>query len=168
MPTYEQGMAEKQLYSTNQVFESYFHSLNMISMDYFPLFYSRKSREHLHAYYMNRLEILETKHPKLIPKVKKFMHSKGPIKTDDLKQFGKPAAGDTKWRANSFAANILEVLWALGEIKVVERDENFRKYYDFIEKHVEPAQLNSPGESTRPIFFPFPCSSCRIRPEDGP
>ncbi|WP_371804032.1 DNA glycosylase AlkZ-like family protein [Candidatus Lokiarchaeum ossiferum] len=152
MPQYQQGMAEKQLYTNNVLFESYFHSLNMISMKYFPIFYCRRSRQYLHDYYLRQLKVLETNHPQLIPKVKKYMQSKGPLKIDDVKQFGKPASGDTKWTTNSFRANILEILWALGELKVVKRDENFRKYFDFIEKYVNPPQLKRTQLSDKLLY----------------
>lgn len=152
MPKYQQGMAENHLYSGNLIFESYFHSLNMISMEYFPLFYCRRSRKYLHDYYLRQLKVLESKHPQLIPKVKKYMRSKGPLKIDDVKQFGKSASGDTKWTANSFTANILEILWALGEFKVVKRDQNFRKYFDFIEKYVEPLQLKRSAFSDKQLY----------------
>ncbi|MHA1746871.1 MAG: DNA glycosylase AlkZ-like family protein [Promethearchaeota archaeon] len=131
---YHRGEAENNLYHKKLGFESYFHNLNFISRDFFPLFYSPKNRQSLHRYYLTRLDKVEQTAPNMITQIKAFIADHGPTTSKDLQQFGSVATEQNRWTTGS-SANILEVLWAMGELAVVKRDEQFHKHYDLIEKY---------------------------------
>ena len=141
MPNYRRGEFEKTVYTEKLVFETYFHNLNAINIDFFPLFYSRTlDRDHLGRYYSRALKILEEAHPQMLDQVLDYVRIKGATRGSDLTELGKADPKYAVWKTSRNSGTALELLWAIGKLAVL-RDENFRKTYDLIENYIEKSQL---------------------------
>lgn len=141
IPDYHQGEFEQLAYPEKLVFETYFHNLNAISMEYFPLFYSTTlDRDHLGRYYGRALKILEETHPAMLEQVLEYIKSHGPTQGSDLAKLGKADPKYAVWKTNRNSGTALELLWAMGKLAVT-RDDKFRKTYDLIERYVDKTLL---------------------------
>ncbi|MFX0016208.1 MAG: DNA glycosylase AlkZ-like family protein [Promethearchaeota archaeon] len=138
---YQQGDFEKIVYPEKLVFESYFHNLNAIHIDHFPLFYSQTlDKEHLGRYYSRALRILEQSHPDMLDQVLDYVQAHSIIRGSDLTTLGKADPKYAVWKTSSNSGTALELLWAMGKLAVI-RDDNFRKTYVTIENYIEPSKL---------------------------
>ncbi|MFX0126088.1 MAG: DNA glycosylase AlkZ-like family protein [Candidatus Hodarchaeota archaeon] len=141
IPEYQRGEFEKLVYSEKLVFETYFHNLNAIHVDHFPLFYSQTlDRDHLGRYYGRALKILEETHPEMLDQVLSYIRTKGVTRGSDLIELGKANPKYAVWKTSRNSGTALELLWAMGKLAVI-RDNNFRKTYDLIENYIEKSQL---------------------------
>ncbi len=141
IPDYQQGEFERIVYLEKLAFETYFHNLNAISIEYFPLFYSQTlDREHLGRYYSRALKILEETHPEMLKQVLNYVQDHGPTRSSDLTNLGKADPKYAVWKTSRNSGTALELLWAMGKLAVI-RDGNFRKIYDVIERYVEETRL---------------------------
>jgi len=135
---YKRGQFEKIAYKEGLVFETYFHNLNAISIEHFPFFNSYSGKEHLGRYHARLLrnmeEIGETG---LLEKVIVYVKDHGPTKSSNLAELGKSDPKNASWRSGRKSGTALELLWALGKLMIVERDESFRKIYDLTERYIE-------------------------------
>lgn len=141
IPDYHQGEFERTVYPEKLVFETYFHNLNAIYIEYFPLFYSQKlDRDHLGRYYSRALRILEETHPDLLDQVLHYVQIHGVTRGSDLIELGKANPKYAVWKTNRNSGTALELLWAMGKLAVI-RDNNFRKTYDLIDNYIEKSHL---------------------------
>ena len=141
MSDYQRGEFEKTVYSKKLVFETYFHNLNAIHVDHFPLFYSQTlDRDHLGRYYSRALKILEETHPHMLDQVLDYVRTHGVTRGSDLTELGKTNPKYAVWKTSRNSGTALELLWAMGKLAVI-RDDNFRKTYDIIENYIEKSQL---------------------------
>ncbi|MFX1535950.1 MAG: DNA glycosylase AlkZ-like family protein [Promethearchaeota archaeon] len=147
MSDYQQGEFEKTVYSEKLVFETYFHNLNAIHVDHFPLFYSQTlDRDHLGRYYSRALKILEETHPQMLDQVLDYIRTHGVTRGSDLTELGKANPKYAVWKTSRNSGTALELLWAMGKLAVI-RDDNFRKTYDLIENYIEESQLRKKSYS---------------------
>jgi uncharacterized protein YcaQ len=147
MQNYQQGEFEKTVYPEKLVFETYFHNLNAIYIDYFPLFYSQTlDRDHLGRYYSRALKILEETHPHMLDQVLDYVRTHGVTRGFDLIELGKANPKYAVWKTSRNSGTALELLWAMGKLAVT-RDNNFRKTYDLIENYIEKSQLRKKSYS---------------------
>jgi len=138
---YHQGEFERTVYPEKLVFETYFHNLNAIHIEHFPLFYSQTlDRNHLDRYYSRALRILEQTHPDMLDQVLNYVQKQGITRSSDLVSLGKADPKYAVWKTSRNSGTALELLWAMGKLAVI-RDENFRKTYDVIERYVEESAL---------------------------
>ena len=138
---YKQGDFERTVYPEKLAFETYFHNLNAIYIEYFPLFYSQTlNREHLGRYYSRALKILEETHPDMLEQVLKYVQDHGPTRSSDLVDLGKADPKYAIWKTSRNSGTALELLWAMGKLAVI-RDNCFRKMYDIIERYVDEAKV---------------------------
>ncbi|UCG01265.1 MAG: winged helix DNA-binding domain-containing protein [Candidatus Heimdallarchaeota archaeon] len=144
---YQQGDYEKIAYSEKLIFESYFHNLNAIHVDFFPLFYSQTlGRDQLGRYYSRALKILEETHPDMLDQVLEYVRSHGITRGSDLTELGKADPKYAVWKTSRNSGTALELLWAMGKLAVL-RDNNFRKTYDLIENYIEKSHLKKESYS---------------------
>ena len=115
---------ERLAYSNERlVFETYFHNLNAIAMDHFPFFNSYTGKEHLGRYYSRLLHNLEELGgSKLLDEVYEHIKTHGPIKSADLAKLGKADPKYASWKSSRNSGIALELLWGLGQLVIVERD----------------------------------------------
>jgi uncharacterized protein YcaQ len=147
MPEYQCGEFEKTVYPEKLVFETYFHNLNAIHVDYFSLFYSKTlDRDHLGRYYSRALKILEETHPQMLDQVLDYVHTHGVTRGSDLTKLGKANPKYAVWKTSRNSGTALELLWAMGKLAVI-RENNFRKTYDLIENYIEKSQLRKKSYS---------------------
>lgn len=152
---YKRGQFEKIAYKEGLVFETYFHNLNALSIEHFPFFNSYSGKEHLGRYHTRLLrnmeEIGETG---LLEKVIAYVKDHGPTKSSNLAELGKSDPKNASWRSGRKSGTALELLWALGKLMVVERDENFRKIYDLTERYIKKDLLKETtfSEDQRQIY----------------
>ncbi|MFX1284172.1 MAG: DNA glycosylase AlkZ-like family protein [Promethearchaeota archaeon] len=138
---YHQGEFERIVYSEKLVFETYFHNLNAIYIEYFPLFYSQTlDRDHLGRYYSRALRILEQTHPEMLDQVLDYVQKHGITRSSDLVSLGKAEPKYAVWKTSRNSGTALELLWAMGKLAVI-RDNNFRKMYDLIENYIKKSYL---------------------------
>ncbi|MHA2244728.1 MAG: DNA glycosylase AlkZ-like family protein [Candidatus Hodarchaeales archaeon] len=141
IPDYRRGDFEKIVYPEKLVFETYFHNLNAIYIDHFPLFYSQTlDRDHLGRYYSRALRILEQSHPDMLDQVLQYVKTYGITRSSDLAKLGKADPKYAVWKTSRNSGTSLELLWAMGKLAVI-RDNNFRKTYNTIESYVEESKL---------------------------
>lgn len=141
IPDYRRGQFESIVYPEKLVFETYFHNLNAIHIENFPLFYSQKlDRDHLGRYYSRALRILEQTHPDMLKQVLNYVQTHGATRSSDLAKLGKADPKYAVWKTSRNSGTALELLWVMGKLAVI-RDENFRKTYDMIERYVEESNL---------------------------
>ncbi len=87
--------------------------------------------------------------PKVIDKVLKRIQEEGPLSSKDF-EGPKRASGWWNWKPAKFA---LELLFGAG-ILLIERRENFQKYYDLAENILPPSiDIEEPFEDERYRFF---------------
>lgn len=147
IPDYQRGEFERIVYHEKLVFETYFHNLNAIHIDYFPLFYSQTlDRDHLGRYYSRALKILEETHPEMLDQVLHHVRTHGITRGSDLTKLGKADPKYAVWKTSRNSGTALELLWAMGKLAVI-RDDNFRKTYDIIENYIEKSQLEKKSYS---------------------
>ncbi len=147
MADYCQGDFEKIVYPEKLVFETYFHNLNAIHIDHFPLFYSQTlDREHLGRYYSRALRMLEETHPEMLDQVLQHVQTHGLTRGSDLTKLGKADPKYAVWKTNRNSGTALELLWAMGKLAVM-RDNNFRKTYDIIDNYIDKSNLTKKAYS---------------------
>ncbi|MHA2294999.1 MAG: DNA glycosylase AlkZ-like family protein [Candidatus Hodarchaeales archaeon] len=138
---YEQGDFEKTIYPGKSVFEYYFPNLFAISVEFFPLFYSRMGEEHIGRYYESRLKKLKELDVGLLDKVLKHIKDKGPTRSTDLAELGKAYPEYALWKTGRNSGVAMELLWAMGKLAVKRDYPNFRKVYDLIENQIHGRYL---------------------------
>ncbi|MFW9904743.1 MAG: DNA glycosylase AlkZ-like family protein [Candidatus Thorarchaeota archaeon] len=150
---YQSGEFEKIVYPEKLVFETYFHNLNAIHIDFFPLFYSQTlDRDHLGRYYSRALKILEETHPKMLDHVLNYIRTHGVTRGSDLIELGRANPKYAVWKTSRNSGTALELLWAMGKLAVI-RDDNFRKTYDLIENYIEKSQLQKKSYPEEDLKF---------------
>jgi hypothetical protein len=140
-PKYTIGSMENTVYPEKKVFEQHFHRLNTIAKEYFPIFYCNRTENHLHNYYKPHLEEYRTKYPNLLDNILEYIKIKGPVQKKDIQNFGKAAVGYGRWKPGKSLIGTLDLLWKLGKLAVVGRDELFNKKYDLIERRFSQKDL---------------------------
>jgi len=98
---YHQGEFERTVYPEKLVFETYFHNLNAIHIEHFPLFYSQTlDRNHLDRYYSRALRILEQTHPDMLDQVLNYVQKQGITRSSDLVSLGKADPKYAVWKTS--------------------------------------------------------------------
>jgi uncharacterized protein YcaQ len=138
---YRQGNFEEVLYTERLVFETYFHLLNAIAENYFPLFYCRMDTKFLDNHYTRILTQTKELYPSLLDEVLSYIKKNGPTSSSDLSHLGTVDRKIRRWKSSTKANNALDLLWMLGKIVVCKRDENYRKIYDLTENYFDQDQL---------------------------
>ncbi|MHA2154917.1 MAG: DNA glycosylase AlkZ-like family protein [Candidatus Hodarchaeales archaeon] len=139
VPDYSLGQFERLAYlNEHLVFETYFHNLNAITVDHFPFFNSYSEQEHLGRYYSRLLKNLEqVGGSKLLEEVFEHIEEHGPTKSSDLAKLGKADPKYASWKSSTNSGTALELLWVQRKLAIVERDKNFRKIYDLIDRYIQ-------------------------------
>ncbi len=153
---YSMGQFEQLAYLKDRlVFETYFHNLNAIFIEHFPFFNSYTGKEHLGRYYSRLLKNLEqVGGSKLLDEVYSHVKVHGPTKSADLAKLGKADPKYASWKSSRNSGTALELLWCLGKLAIVERDNNFRKKYDLTEQYFtkELLKKNKYSEEERQLY----------------
>jgi uncharacterized protein YcaQ len=143
IPDYKQGQFEKLVYKENLVFETHFHNLNAISIDHFPFFNSYTGKEHMGRYYSRLLKNLEDLgESNLLDDVFNHVKEQGLTKSSDLASLGKADPKYASWKSSRKSGTVLEILWAMGKLVIVQRDTNFRKIYDLTTRYIKKELLD--------------------------
>jgi len=155
IPDYKQGQFEKLVYNEKLVFETYFHNLNAISIEYFPFFNSYSGKEHLGRYHSRLLKNLEDiGESALLDNVFNHVKEHGLTKGSDLASLGKADPKYASWKSSRKSGTALGILWAMGKLAIVQRDKNFRKSYDLTTRYVKKELLEKKvySEEERQIY----------------
>jgi hypothetical protein len=147
---YKQADFEKIAYKKKLIFEYYNPNLCALSIEHFPILWSLMQQRILSPYYQSRIDKLQSQKPTILDEVYDFVKNNGKTSGKDLSHLGKAQEGYASWKSNQTSSSVLEYLWVMGKLAVVERTSTFQKKYDLIEnfipkkflfKTVEPNEL---------------------------
>lgn len=133
---YTQGDFEKIAYKKKLIFEYYNPNLCALSIEYFPIFWPLMEERILGAYYQTRIEKVKSIQPGILDDVYNFVKENGVTMGKDLAHLGKAHKEFASWKSNQTSSSVLEYLWVMGKLAVIERTEQFQKKYNTIEKYI--------------------------------
>ncbi|MHA2362791.1 MAG: DNA glycosylase AlkZ-like family protein [Candidatus Hodarchaeales archaeon] len=142
VPDYNIGDFEKIVYPEKLIFEAFSPNLSAISVEHFPIYYSRMDKKNLHQYYQFNLKKFEKVNPDLLDNLLQVVKEKGLIKSSDLAHLGKADPSYASWKSSRLSGTGLEFLWLLGKLVVAQRNDQFHKSYDIIENYIPKRYLN--------------------------
>ena len=128
------------LLGQGRIFEYWAHEACLISVDEWPLFRSRMTRNHPW-----RGDVI-AQHPALAEEVLAAIRERGPLASRDFE--GKGGGGMWNWKP---AKIVLEALWYSGELVIAGRVSGFQRLYDLAERVIPRRLLDAPvpDETTR-------------------
>jgi uncharacterized protein YcaQ len=128
------------LLGQGRIFEYWAHEACLISVDEWPLFRSRMTRNHPW-----RGDVI-AQHPELAEEVLAAIRERGPLASRDFE--GKGGGGMWNWKP---AKIVLEALWYSGELVIAGRVSGFQRLYDLAERVIPRRLLDAPvpDETTR-------------------
>ena len=128
------------LLGQGRIFEYWAHEACLISVDEWPLFRSRMTRNHPW-----RGDVI-AQHPELAEEVLAAIRERGPLASRDFE--GKGGGGMWTWKP---AKMVLEALWYSGELVIAGRVSGFQRLYDLAERVIPRRILDAPlpDETTR-------------------
>ena len=150
---YLQGQFENVMYPRKTVFEYYSPNLVSIVNDYFPLYKAYMEYYLEHSYYKKRLREFKAKHPKALETILAHVRENGITKGEDLGKLGQVDPRYKLWKSRRVSSNGLEYLWLLGELAIAKRDQNFRKYYDLVERVIPTSKQGKFQGTKNEVLF---------------
>ena len=150
---YKQGDWEKLVYNQRLIFEYYNPNLCAISIENFPNFWPLMEQRILNPYYQTRIEKLQSKRPGILDEVFNFVKENGITSGKDLSHLGKAHKEFASWKSNQTSSSVLEYLWLMGKLAVVERTSQFQKKYDVLEHFIPKKFLEKSIASVQQLNY---------------
>ena len=133
---YQQGDYENEVYKKKLVFEYYNPNLCGISIENFPYFWNAMKYSLLHPFYRSRIDKLKNHRPNILDDVLDYVKGNGKTTGKDLANLGKAHESYASWKSTRVSSSVLEYLWLMGNLAIVDRNHLFQKTYDTIERYV--------------------------------
>lgn len=149
---YKQGDFERIAYKKKLIFEYYNPNLCAIAIEHFPTFRPLMEKRILNEYYQTRIANLRSHKPTMLEDVYDYVKKNGITTGKDLSHLGKAHKEYASWKSNQISSSVLEYLWVMGKLAVVERTALFQKKYDLIENYIPTNYLSFIDESFSESF----------------
>ena len=81
--------------------------------------------KYIFSYFQKRIEKLKSEKPTLLDDVYDFVNTNGVTTGKDLSHLGKAHKEYASWKSNHISSSVLENLWLMGKLAIVERTEQF-------------------------------------------